>query len=180
LSATNYSFNLVNGNLTVTPAPLTVIADDQSRAYGTTNPVLTASYNGFVNGEGTNALSGSPALSTAATTNSPAGTYPIQTSLGTLSSANYAFNLSDGTLTIIAVLPVLTINSVAGMGSQPNQFILQGAGVTPDSIWHVQAATNLLQWVEIGTVQAAGDGTITFTDTNTLQYPMRFYRLSGN
>jgi len=180
LSAINYSFNLVNGNLTVTPAPLTVIADDQSRAYGTTNPVLTASYNGFVNGEGTNALSGSPALSTAATTNSPAGTYPIQTSLGTLSSANYAFNLSDGTLTIIAVLPVLTINSVAGMGSQPNQFILQGAGVTPDSIWHVQAATNLLQWVEIGTVQAAGDGTITFTDTNTLQYPMRFYRLSGN
>ena len=58
--------------------------------------------------------------------------------------------------------------------------ILRGAGVTPDSIWHVQAATNLLQWAEIGTVQAAGDGTITFTDTNTLQYPMRFYRLSGN
>jgi hypothetical protein len=29
-------------------------------------------------------------------------------------------------------------------------------------------------------LQAAPDGTITFTDTNAVKYPMRFYRLPGN
>src|SRR5262249_31786733 len=36
-------------NLTVTPAPLTIRADNLSRVYGSANPALTASYSGFVN-----------------------------------------------------------------------------------------------------------------------------------
>ena len=47
---------LGNGTLTVTGAVLTATANNVSRAYGATNPVLTVSYSGFVNGEGTNVL----------------------------------------------------------------------------------------------------------------------------
>jgi hypothetical protein len=181
LSATNYSFNLVNGNLTVTPALLTVIADNKSRAYGTTNPVLTASYNGFVNDENTNQLSGSPTLSTDANINSTVGVYPIQAALGTLTNANYAFNFANGTLTIIEVPPVLTISLAAGTAGQTNYVDLHCAGLTPGSTYYIDASTNLpAEWLPIVTLQAAQDGTITFTDTNAVQYPTRFYRLSGN
>src|SRR5207302_5031971 len=64
LIAANYSFVFVNGTLIVTPAALLVSADNQIRAYGATNPPLTASYGGFVNGEGPSVLSGAPILCT--------------------------------------------------------------------------------------------------------------------
>ena len=32
----------------VTPAPLTITAEDKDRPYGATNPTLTAGYDGFV------------------------------------------------------------------------------------------------------------------------------------
>jgi hypothetical protein len=181
LSATNYSFNLVNGNLAVTPAPLTVIADNKSRAYGTTNPVLTASYNGFVNDENTNQLSGSPTLNTEANINSTVGVYPIQVALGTLTNANYAFSFANGTLTIIEVPPVLTISLAAGTAGQTNYVDLHCAGLTPGGTYSIDASTNLpAEWLPIVTLQAAQDGTITFTDTNAVQYPTRFYRLSDD
>ena len=181
LSATNYSFNLVNGNLTVTPAPLTVIADNKSRAYGTTNPLLTASYNGFVNDENTNQLSGSPTLNTEADINSTVGVYPIRAALGTLTNPNYAFSFANGTLTIIEVPPVLTISLAASTAGQTNYVDLHCAGLTPGGTYYIDASTNLsAEWLPIVTLQAAQDGTITFTDTNAVQYPTRFYRLSGN
>jgi hypothetical protein len=46
-------------------------------------------------------LSGSPALSTLAETNSPIGAYPIEVSQASLSNASYTFSFIDGTLTII-------------------------------------------------------------------------------
>ena len=60
-------------------AVLTVTADDQSRAYGAANPALTATITGFKNGEilATSGVTGSPSLSTTATTaTSPVGSYP--------------------------------------------------------------------------------------------------------
>ncbi len=37
---------------TVTPAPLTITADNKSKALGEANPVLTITYSGFVNNDG--------------------------------------------------------------------------------------------------------------------------------
>ncbi len=105
LSATNYAFSLVDGTLTIGQALLTVTADNQSRVYGATNPVFTASYSGFVNGDTASAsggtagvLSGEPSLTTLATESSPVGAYPITAALGTLSATNYAFSFVNGTL----------------------------------------------------------------------------------
>ncbi|HVV73865.1 MAG TPA: MBG domain-containing protein, partial [Verrucomicrobiae bacterium] len=90
----------VDRSFSVTQAPLTVTADNKSRAVGSPNPPLTASYAGFVNGEGNSVLSGTPSLSTVADVNSSAGTYPITVSQGTLGAANYSFNFINGTLTV--------------------------------------------------------------------------------
>ncbi len=100
LSATNYSFNLTNGTLTVGKALLTVTADPQNRLYGQTNPLFTVSYNGFVDGDNQSVLTGAPALSTVADTNAPVGTYDIVATNGNLTATNYALSFVNGVLTI--------------------------------------------------------------------------------
>ena len=79
---TNYTISYVNGILTVNGALLGVSANNTNRAYGATNPVFTVSYSGFVNGDTTSVLSGSPVLTTSAVTNSPVGNYTITNRLG--------------------------------------------------------------------------------------------------
>ena len=101
LAAQNYTFNLVPGTLTVTKAPLSVAANSFWRVYGTTNPPLTITYTGFVLGQDSSVLSGSPTVTTAAVTDSPVGSYPIVVTAGTLASSNYAFTLINGTLSIV-------------------------------------------------------------------------------
>src|SRR5207249_2690205 len=113
LSAANYSFNFVTGSLTVTRATLTVNADDKSRVYGAPNPPLTASYSGFVNGESTDVLSGSPSLSTTATpSSSVAGSpYTITVTQGTLTAGNYSFNFVSGFLTVTKATLTVTADN---------------------------------------------------------------------
>jgi hypothetical protein len=108
LSAYNYVFSSVNSSLEVTAATLTVSADHKDKLYGETNPVFTASYSGFVNGETTNVLSGAPDLETQATTNSPAGSYAITITNGTLTASNYVFAFTNGTLTVGKAMVIVT------------------------------------------------------------------------
>jgi hypothetical protein len=98
----NYDLTFSNGTLTVTQTVLTVEADDQTRSYGATNPPLTFSFDGFVNGDGTNIVNGELALSTAADTNSSVGTYVITVGQGTLglTDTNYGLAFVNGTLTV--------------------------------------------------------------------------------
>ncbi|HEX5251071.1 MAG TPA: MBG domain-containing protein, partial [Gaiellales bacterium] len=52
LASANYSFGpFVPSSLTVTKAPLTVTADDQTRTYGDPNPALTGTITGAKNGD---------------------------------------------------------------------------------------------------------------------------------
>jgi predicted esterase len=98
LSATNYSFAFVNGTLTVTQAPLTIIADDQTKLIRAPLPTLTATFNGFVNGETSDVLDSQVSLDTPATAASPIGDYPITASGA--AAANYAITEVDGILTV--------------------------------------------------------------------------------
>jgi hypothetical protein len=95
----NYSVTITNGTLTVTPAGLTVVANDASRAYGATNPVFTGTIIGLQNDD---SLSIKATYATTATVASSAGTYPITP---TLSDAlgrlgNYTVTVISGTLTV--------------------------------------------------------------------------------
>ena len=97
------------GTLSVTPAPVLVLANDASRAYGQTNPVFTATITGLVNGEAANALDGTLLLTTSAETNSPIGTYVIEAS--GLTAPNYSLTFSNGTLTITPYALVVTADN---------------------------------------------------------------------
>ena len=87
--------------------------------YGLTPmPTLNVSYVGFLNGDTTAVLSGSPFLSTTATSTSPSGTYPITVNLNTLSAANYTFTAVNATFLIFPTNPVFTPGSTTFNYSQ--------------------------------------------------------------
>jgi gliding motility-associated-like protein len=110
---------------TVTPALLTVIADDKTKPYDAPNPELTASYIGFVNFDTALQLVTPPVLATVAVTNSPIGVYPITVSGA--SSPNYNITFLAGTLTIVPAGNALVI---------PNTFTPNGDGV--NDTWQIQ------------------------------------------
>ena len=93
----NYTVIINNGTLTVTPAPLLVIADDTARAAGQPNPTFTGAVQGVKNGDDITATQDSPA-----TVDSEAGTYPIVPTVkdGSGKISNYAVSISQGTLTV--------------------------------------------------------------------------------
>jgi hypothetical protein len=94
----NYNVVINNGTLTVTPAPLSIVADDVTRAAGQPNPAFTGTITGVKNGDAITATHDSPA-----TVGSDAGTYPILPTLQDASGriGNYAVTISNGTLTVI-------------------------------------------------------------------------------
>jgi hypothetical protein len=98
LAAGNYAFHFNNGQLAVTKATLTVMADNKSKTLGAANPAFTGSYSGFKNGENSwnLRLTGSPSLTTTATTSSPIGSYQITAAIGTLAAGNYSFSFVNG------------------------------------------------------------------------------------
>jgi hypothetical protein len=98
----NYIVSYVTGTVAVLPAALTVTADNQTMRSGAPVPALTATMTGFVNGQTlpTSDVTGAPQCTTAATTSSPPGSYPISCSNGTLLSADYQFAFGPGTLTV--------------------------------------------------------------------------------
>lgn len=109
LNSTNYSIGYVPGQLSVTPAPLTITANNASRQVGQPNPAFMASYGGFVNGDSTAALSGTLSCSTTASVSSPVGTYPINCS--GLTSTNYSITYLPGQLAITAAACALNVSS---------------------------------------------------------------------
>ncbi len=94
----NYTFTYVNGTLTISPAALTIIANNATMTYGATVPALGLSYSGFVNGEGAASLTTAPTVTTTATSSSPVGMYPI-TASGAV-DANYTITYQAGTMTV--------------------------------------------------------------------------------
>lgn len=99
----NYTItSATDGTLTITPAPLAITADDKTKNQTQLNPPLTASYSDFKLGQDPSVLGGSLLLTTAATTDSTTGDYPINASGQT--STNYSITYVDGTLKVLASL----------------------------------------------------------------------------
>ena len=94
----NYDVAMTDGSLTVTPAPLTVMADDSMREFGTSNPAFTVHYSGFQHSDSPASLTGTLTFVTPAGPTTMPGTYPIVPSGP--SSANYALTFVAGTLTV--------------------------------------------------------------------------------
>ncbi|CAO3431384.1 MBG domain-containing protein [Azospirillum endophyticum] len=164
----NYTLSVTDGSLTVTPRPLSVTADAQSRVYGDANPALTYRASGLVNGD---RLMGD--LAVAATATSGVGTYAI--TRGTLSAGgNYTLGVTGSDLTVtpraITVIAdsqrrgegeaIPTLTYVLGSGSMVNGDALSGAlgtSAASDSAAGTYAITR-------GTLTAGNNYTLSFVD----------------
>ena len=99
----NYSVNYVaDTEGAITRANLTIVADNQRRNFGEANPILTASYSGFIGGDTQAGLTAAPMLSTTATPESLPGNYPIIATGG--AAANYNISYVPGTLTVVPLM----------------------------------------------------------------------------
>jgi hypothetical protein len=160
----------VTRTVNVARATLTVTADSRSRMEGSPNPPLTVTYAGFVNDETlpTSGVTGAPDLSTAATPSNPPGDYPILVAAGDLSAANYAFALSNGTLTVIDdgwegafgvedIYPTNTLDIALRVDSYDGRtYVIIGADGSPTNTWSpLYSVTNPpdpFDFVDVGAV----------------------------
>src|SRR5206468_3218800 len=99
------------GGLTVTPVPLTVTADDQTKPYGAALPTLTASYAGLVNGDTPASLTAAPTLATTATASSHAAGNPFAITASGAIDSDYTISYVAGTLTVTPVGLTITADS---------------------------------------------------------------------
>jgi hypothetical protein len=102
----NYTITFTDGTLTISPAPLSIRADDASRLFGQPNPPFSATITGFRLGQGLADLTGTLLIETPATVASPPGAYAITPS--GVSSPNYAVTFLNGTLAVTSVTAVPT------------------------------------------------------------------------
>jgi gliding motility-associated-like protein len=114
---------------TVTPAPLTITANDATRPFGQANPVFTFTYSGFKNNETEAAMVTPPQGTTTAIESSPAGVYPIVAAGA--EDSNYSFSYVAGTLKITPVSMAVSI---------PNAFTPNGDG--KNDTWGIRNLSN--------------------------------------
>lgn len=115
----NYILNEINnGTLRITPASLTIKANDAVRQYYSEEPTFSYHCNGFVNGDSESALSSVPTLSTTATLTSNVGTYDIK--VGEVYSTNYAITYVNGTLTITPRMLTASVGNYERLYNEEN------------------------------------------------------------
>lgn len=107
LTSPNYAITYMPGALSITPAPLAIVASNAPRPYGANNPALTGIITGLQNADPITAN-----FTTTALPSSPVGSYAITPVVLDPANrlGNYAPSLVNGTL---SVLPETTILSVA-------------------------------------------------------------------
>ncbi len=122
-TATNYTITYVAGNLTVTPAALTITANGVSRVYGASDPTLGVTYSGFVNGETSSVLGGTLSVvdSDAAPTTA-VGSYSGVITASGQTSTNYTITYVAGNLTVTPAPLTITANSITKTYGQTETF----------------------------------------------------------
>ena len=103
----NYTVSFTGNTLTITKAALSVTADAKTKSYGAADPVFTATYAGFVNGETPAVLGGALTLTRA--TGETVGSYVI--TAGSQTSGNYAITFNTGSLNITKAVLSVTVNA---------------------------------------------------------------------
>ena len=184
----NYSITFVSvPTQSIHPRGVTVTANDATRVYGAPNPTFDVSYSGFIPGEGSAVVSGTPNVSTVADGSSNVGQYDLNVATNALAALNYRFNPAKGKLTITpasasvgvasdkwTVPPTNTVSfTVSASAVSPSvaipsgsvQFVANGTNNlgSPISLVNGQASLSVL-----GSALVHGSNTVTavFSDAN--------------
>ncbi len=147
----------ITQSFTVSPATLTVTANNVSRAYGAANPNLNYGFSGFVHGDNSTVISGTATVATAATTTSAPGTYPVTFSAEGLTSPNYNFTYVNGTLTVTQASQTISFTAL------PNVTY----GVSPITLAATASSGLAAAYTVTGPATLTGS-TLTVTGTGTV------------
>jgi Bacterial Ig-like domain (group 3)/MBG domain (YGX type)/PQQ enzyme repeat len=161
-SATNYNVVVTAGTLTIsaTPTPLTVTANNASRAYGAANPTFSGTVSGAQNGD-----TFTESFATTATTTSAVGSYPIVPSVTGTDLGNYTVTAVNGALTVTAAATTTTLtapgSAAYGATVTLTATVASTAGTPGGTVTFFNGTTAL----GTGTLTASGVATLT---TSTL------------
>jgi hypothetical protein len=162
----NYTINFTGSTLTINRAPLTITANDASKVYGAPLPGFTVDYSGFVNGDTAASLATPPSVTTAATSTSPAGSYPLN--VAGASSGDYQITFVPGTLAITKAGTSAAVSSslAAAVVGQATTFTVQVSPTDTGAAGPTGTVTFLVDGTPIGTAAvdaATGQATLTTT-----------------
>jgi len=163
----NYTVHEINALLTVSPAALTVTADNQTMPYGGSVPTLTYHYTGLVNGDTSASFTGG--LTTTAAGSSGVGSYPI-TQGNLAATGNYTIGtFHGGTLTVTAApLSAAAANFSATAGAPFSGAV--ATFTTADKIDSAAAFSAVITWGDGSTstgLITGGNGSFTVSGTHT-------------
>jgi len=168
VSSGNYTISFTGNTLTITKAALSITAGSKSKVYGTADPVFTATYSGFVNGETTSVLGGT--LTLVRLPGETVGSYLI--SPGGLTSGNYFLTFNSGVLSITAPAPLLLPLTRV----DANNLMISWTSVS-NAVYRVQynARLNSTNWTDLpGDIIASGN---TSSAIDGITNQSRFYRV---
>jgi hypothetical protein len=157
---TNYTATAGQALITITPASLTITADNKTKLLGAVVPPLTASYAGFVNGETPASLDTPVTLSTTASTASAVGTYSITAAGAT--DVNYRIEFVPGSLKVnYNLCPLYDSTKIYQSGSTiPIKVQLcdvSGSNVSSPAIVLHATGVHLVSTMTAGVLEDAGE-----------------------
>ena len=125
----NYEVMTRDGFLSITPAALTVMADDKAKVYGSADPALTTTISGLRNGDAANAIN----YSLSRVEGETVGTYTIKVTLG--NNPNYTVTPTNGVFTITKKpATVLAINKNKTYGNADPVFTATVTGIVGNDV----------------------------------------------
>jgi hypothetical protein len=154
----NYGPATATQSFQVTPAPLTVAANNVSRAFGTANPAFSGTITGAVGSD-----SFSESFTTNATSDSNVGSYAIVPSVTGAQLANYTVNAVNGTLTVTGAATTTQLSAPAsaayGASVTLTATVASTAGAPTGSVTFLSGSTSL----GVSTLNGSGVATLTTT-----------------
>jgi hypothetical protein len=164
--AGNYTVNsTATATANITPAPLTIQADNKAKAYGQGIPTLTATYTGLVGGDLPASLSGTLLCSTTASALSPVSGSPYSITCSGQSSINYTVTYLPGSLTVTLASSSIVVASSANPSilNAPVMFTAtvspQFSGVPTGTVTFKDGATTIGN----GAIDGTGHATLTIS-----------------
>jgi hypothetical protein len=128
-----YTLGTVTGSYLVNKAVLTIASSNASMTYRDSLPTFDYIPSGFLGGDTASVITGNVRHSTTGSSTANAGSYSITPNVSDLSSANYTFSASNGTLTINkAVITISASNTSITYGNSLPTVVSTSSGFLGD------------------------------------------------